>query len=129
MKLNLKPREVRFKDVTVTFKPLEIGAFQEWMDVISRTMGVNSFNQEEAQAAMMKLAANKEYGALAERILTSHCIGVNGLEVEEEGGTRAGTIADLLTGAAGFFALQHLLSAYVTGEMLTEAEVKNSTGR
>ena len=104
-------------------RPLSAGAFAQWIDFISRKGGGN---QGENIASLL---SDGEYGELCQSVLTAHCIEVQGLEVEDEAGVRAGTITDVLGHALTFGLLQRALGAYLNANTLNETDVGNSNGR
>ena len=126
MKLDYRTRAIELPGgITVKCKPLETWAYQEWIDFVARiTTGTKELDERQAS---LRIATSEEGRTLIAKILTAHVIEIVGLEIQEDGGVRNGTVQDLLGlgGAYTRYAFR-MISALVKSSSLTEADLGNS---
>jgi hypothetical protein len=125
MLLDLRPREIALPGgVTVVARPLESWAYLRWLEHGLRFLaGAPEIPDSER---VRRAAADAEAHRLAGEILSAHALRVEGLEIQEPGGRRPGTVQDLVTQGALAGHVLRAMNALLAGSVLSEADVGNS---
>jgi hypothetical protein len=123
MLLDLKPREIALPGgITLVARPLEAWAYLRWLG-----HGVQHWEPDAPEPKRVRLAAtDPEAHRLAGEIVAAHAIRLEGLEVRDAEGTRAGTVQDLVTQGALAGHLLRALHALLAASVLSEADAGNS---
>jgi hypothetical protein len=125
MLLDLRPREIALPGgITLVARPLESWAYLRWLDHgLQHLAGGPDLPEKDR---LRRAAADAEAHRLAGEILSAHALRVEGLEVQDAGGRRTGTVQDLVTQGALVGHVLRAMNALLAGSVLSEADVGNS---
>jgi hypothetical protein len=123
MLLDLKPRDIALPGgITLVARPLEAWAYLRWLG-----HGAQHWESGTPEAQRVRQAAtDPEAHRLAGEIVAAHAIRLEGLDVRDAEGTRAGTVQDLVTLGALAGHVLRAMHALLTASVLTEADAGNS---
>jgi hypothetical protein len=141
MLLDLKPREIALPGgVTLVARPLEAWAYLRWLGHAAErwpvaggttepeagSAGPGAEGSAEAKTTPPRRAfADPEAHRIAGEIVSAHALRIEGLEIDDAAGRRAGTVQDLVTHGALAGHVLRAMHALLAASVLKEADSGN----